>query len=369
MLQRTPLYDLHVAANAKLVDFSGWAMPLHYGSQREEHHRVRRAAGVFDVSHMTLIDVTGTGAQAFLRYLLANDVARLPLGKALYSCMLNEAGGILDDLIVYHLGDGEYRLVTNAATRVKDLAWITAQSANFEVSLATRDDLCMLAVQGPQARTHLLASVAPALQALLADLPAFSVRQHEQHCYATTGYTGEDGFEVMLPHAAAAQLWQTLLAAGVAPVGLGARDTLRLEAGMPLYGNDMDETTTPWESGLGWTVSRKDGNREFIGRRALAEKQAAGRQYAFVGLILTGKGVLRAGQAIRTDQTRLGVTTSGTFSPTLEKGIALARILPLHGEYCEVEIRDKWLPVRVVQLPFVRHGQPTYRPYSTSKPI
>jgi aminomethyltransferase len=356
--RRTPLFKLHQELNARIVDFGGWEMPVQYGSQIGEHHAVRRAAGVFDVSHMCVIDLKGARVRDLLRELLANDVARLSApGKALYSCMLNENGGVLDDLIVYFLGDSFYRLVVNAGTRDKDLAWIRAQAARFGVEVSERTDLAMLAVQGPQARaktTQLLvpADVEPALA-----LENFSARQLGKWFVARTGYTGEDGFEIMMPAADAVPAWRSLNALGVASCGLGARDTLRLEAGMNLYGNDMDESTNPLESGLAWTVWLKDAQRPFIGRAALERIAASGPPRKLVGLLLEDRGVLRSHQKVLVAGAGEGEITSGTFSPTLERSIALARVPAATAAEVQVDIRGKLLNARVVRPPFVRFGR------------
>jgi aminomethyltransferase len=356
MGQRTPLYDTHVASGAKIVDFGGWDMPLAYGSQIEEHHAVRRDAGMFDVSHMRPVDVRGPGARDFLRHLVANNVDKLTQpGKALYTAMLNHAGGVVDDLIVYFVAEGDFRVVVNASTAEKDLAWMdkVRLDGNFDVTLTPRRDLAMIAVQGPNARAKFW-QVRPAARAASEALGAFFAAPAGELFIARTGYTGEDGFEVMLPAAQAAPLWADLKAAGVAEAGLGARDTLRLEAGMNLYGNDMDETVSPLDAGLAWTVDLKTP-RDFVGRAAL-ERDGAGK--AFVGLVLTDKGVLRAHQKVMTAAGE-GEITSGTFSPTLGTSIALARV-PREvkpGDTVQVDVRGKLLAARVVKLPFVRQGK------------
>jgi aminomethyltransferase len=357
MGRRTPLYDLHLSSNARMVDFGGWDMPVAYGSQIEEHHAVRRAAGVFDVSHMGIIDLAGDGALALLRGLLANDVARLTTpGRALYSCMLSPAGGVLDDLIVYYFAAGDYRLVVNAGTRDKDLAWLRPLARAAGVRLVERSDLAMLAVQGPEARAH-VAAVLPGASANDAlTLAPFQALRAGDWCIARTGYTGEDGFELMLPAAAAPDLWRALHARGVRGCGLGARDTLRLEAGMNLYGNDMDESTHPLESGLGWTVAFEPADRNFTGRSALEAARAGGALRRFVGLVLDDRAVMRPHQRARASDGE-GAITSGTFSPTLQRSIAFARLPPGNGQQVEVEVRGRWLPARVVKLPFVRHGR------------
>ncbi|HTY02243.1 MAG TPA: glycine cleavage system aminomethyltransferase GcvT [Rhodocyclaceae bacterium] len=355
MNKRTPLYDAHVAAGAKMVDFAGWDMPIHYGSQIEEHLAVRRDAGMFDVSHMRAVDVEGSDAQAWLRKLVANDVAKLTLpGKALYSCMLNTEGGVIDDLIVYFFTPGHYRIVVNAGTAEKDLAWMQKQAAGTNVSIIGRPELAMIAVQGPAARTRFW-SAFPEAKAVSDNLIIFQAARWGDWLIARTGYTGEDGFEITLPADEAPKVWEKLRSAGVAPIGLGARDTLRLEAGMNLYGQDMDETTLPTESGLSWTIDLKDAARDFVGKSALVARQA---QRQFVGLVLLDRGVLRAHQRVITKQGD-GEITSGTFSPSLQYSIALARV-PMGvnaGEEVEVQIRDKRLKARVVKPNFVRHGK------------
>ncbi|HEX9183512.1 MAG TPA: glycine cleavage system aminomethyltransferase GcvT [Burkholderiales bacterium] len=353
-MSRTPLHAAHLAAGARLVDFAGWEMPLHYGSQIDEHHAVRGDAGVFDVSHMMALDIEGEGARAFLRRVLANDVARLARpGTALYSCLLAEDGGILDDLIAYWLDGARFRLVLNAATAEADLAWLGRQ-AGGDVRLRPRRDLCILAVQGPRAREK-FAQALPELRAAASPLAPFGSAEHEDAFVARTGYTGEDGLELMLPAARAAQAWQRLLAAGARPCGLGARDTLRLEAGMLLYGQDMDTDVTPLECGLGWTVNPASA-RDFVGKQALLARAS---RFQTLGLVLeTQGGLMRAHQAVRTAHGE-GAVTSGSFSPTLRASIALAR-LPLAcraGERVQVAVRDRQLEARVVKPPFVRQGR------------
>lgn len=357
MGQRTPLYDLHVALGAKIVDFGGWDMPLHYGSQVEEHHQVRRDCGVFDVSHMTVVDVTGPQAREYLQRLLANDVDRLQTpGKALYSGMLNERGGVVDDLIVY-LGMYGYRVVVNASTRDKDMAWMQAHTEGFDVTLTERADLAMLAVQGPNAREKTAELVTPSRAALIRELKPFQGKADGDWFIARTGYTGEDGLEIMLPASEAPGFLNDLVGAGIAPAGLGARDTLRLEAGMNLYGQDMDEDVTPLAANMGWTIAWEPAERDFIGRKALEAQKAAGDAPKLVGLVLEERGVLRAHQVVRVAGVGEGEITSGSFSPTLGKSIALARVPAATGDRAEVEIRGKWYPVRVVQPNFVRHGK------------
>lgn len=360
MASRTPLYEQHLQAGGKIVDFAGWDMPLHYGSQLEEHHIVRRDAGMFDVSHMGPVDVTGTDAKKFLRYLLANDVERLYPGKALYTCLLNEQGNIIDDLIVYCLEQDRYRIVVNAGTRQKDLAWFQKQAANFNVVIKERTDLAIIAIQGPQARVKATEVLSAEQKELTANLKPFHAIENNGWLIARTGYTGEDGFEVMVPATQAADFWEKLISVGVKPCGLGARDTLRLEAGMNLYGSDMDETVSPLESNLTWTVMFEPADRDFIGRKALEVQQQQGIKNKLVGLVLEERGVLRGHQKVIVEGIGEGEITSGTFSPTLGFSVALARVPANTGENCFVLIRDKQTPVRVVKPPFVRNGKKVF---------
>lgn len=358
MSNRTALYQNHLEAGAKMVDFAGWEMPIHYGSQMDEHHFVRRSSGMFDVSHMVVVDLRGGDVRAYLQRLLANDVARLKVqGKALYSCMLNEQGGVIDDLITYYLADDFFRVVVNAGTREKDLAWMRQQLGDFKVELTERDDLSMVAVQGPDARELFTTLLSAEDAAKAAALKPFFGADVGPYFVARTGYTGEDGFEVMVSNEDAPRLWNELCEAGVKPCGLGARDTLRLEAGMNLYGTDMDETVSPLEAGLNWTVAWEPENREFIGREALTKQKSQAGLNRFVGLVLEGRGVLRGHQTVILADGSKGETTSGTFSPTLQKAVAMARVPASIGERCEVEIRNKRLPARVVKMPFVRNGK------------
>ncbi len=341
-----------------MVDFSGWEMPLHYGSQLKEHLLVRNSAGMFDVSHMQVVDVRGPGARAFLRFLLANDVGRLKEpGRALYSCMLNEQGGVLDDLIVYFVDDMFYRVVVNAGTAAGDIAWMQAQAGGFDVRVEPREDLAIVAVQGPEARSRVQPVLDEDVRQAAAELAPFHAVSGREMFVARTGYTGEDGFEVILPAPRAAGFWQALVRAGVGPAGLGARDTLRLEAGLNLYGQDMDRDVTPLESGLGWTVAWEPAQRRFIGREALEAQRDDPARRKFVGLVFHGKGVLRAHQKVSVDGRVVGEVTSGSFSPVLGRSIALARVARDVGPACQVAMRGKWVPVQVVRPPFVRHGK------------
>jgi aminomethyltransferase len=341
-----------------MVDFAGWDMPIHYGSQLKEHEIVRSDAGMFDVSHMTVVDITGSDAKVWLQKLIANDVAKLGFeGKALYSGMLNEQGGVVDDLIVYLTAFG-FRMVVNAGTTEKDLAWMDKQSAGFDVKLQVRRDLAMLAVQGPTAIDK-VCSVKPALADAIRALKVFQGLPSGEWFFARTGYTGEDGLEIMIPAAEAITFFNELKDAGVAPIGLGARDTLRLEAGMNLYGHDMDETVSPLEAGMGWTIAWTEG-RDFIGRSALEAQKAAGVAMKQVGLVLEGRGVLREGQKVVVDGIGEGIITSGTFSPTLKHSIAIARVPAATGATAQVDLRGTLTDVRVVKMPFVRNGKKVF---------
>ena len=361
MLRKTVLNDTHRAQGAKMVDFGGWDMPLNYGSQIEEHHQVRRAAGMFDVSHMTVIDLSGQQARGFLRRLLANSIDKLKKpGKALYSCMLNEQGGVIDDLIVYLLGEDSYRIVSNAATRDKDMAWIEAQAKGFDVQVRERPELAIIAVQGPQARDAVIGLVADGDRERVTALGKFAAldvasAEGVPLFIARTGYTGEDGFEIVLPEDGAVAFWNALAEAGVKPAGLAARDTLRLEAGMNLYGQDMDEEVTPYVAALGWTVSLDEG-RDFIGRQVLEQQKAAGVPQQLVGLVMDERGVLRHGQRVLTDAGE-GQVLSGTFSPTIGKAIAFARVPAGEPGQVRVDLRGREVPLRLVRYPFVREGQ------------
>ena len=366
-LKATPLNSAHRASGAKMVDFGGWDMPVNYGSQIEEHHAVRSDVGMFDVSHMCVVDLEGDNVRTFLRGLLANNVDKLQVpGKALYSCMLNEQGFVVDDLIVYYFSETWFRLVVNAGTATGDIAWIEARNAatNSGVKVAQRRDgdgaFALIAVQGPNARAKVW-QVLPETRAASSDMKPFNAVIVKDTAFgevmvARTGYTGEDGFEIAFPATQAEALWNALAAAGVKPAGLGARDTLRLEAGMNLYGQDMDDTVNPLDAGLAWTIDLVS-ERDFTGKAAL---EAMGQNARFVGLILREKGgVLRAHQKVIATSGATGEITSGTFSPSMQQAIALARV-PMDvaiGDTVQVEIRDKKLLATVVKLPFVRNGK------------
>ncbi len=354
MLKQTTLNATHRAMGATMVDFGGWEMPLNYGSQIAEHHAVRQNAGIFDVSHMAALDIAGADTIAFLRQLLANDVKKLYPAKALYSLLLNESGGVVDDLITYLIAPDFARLILNAACAEKDIAHITAcaQKWGVDVTLNRRTDLSLIALQGPNALSIFQKSFK---DLNIADLKPFHCRVFPKAFIAYTGYTGEAGVECLIPNDSATTFWQTFLENGATACGLGARDTLRLEAGMPLYGHEMNETTNPYEAGLGWTIDLKDESREFLGKSALLEMP---REAQSLGLVLENRGVLREGYAIETKH-GAGKITSGTFSPTMQRAIALAR-LPLKvkvGDSVFVIIRDKKSPAKVVNPPFVRNGK------------
>jgi aminomethyltransferase len=366
-LQHTPLYATHLALNARMVDFGGWDMPVNYGSQIDEHHAVRTDAGMFDVSHMRVVDFTGDQAREFFKFAIANNVDKLTVpGKALYSCLLNTNGGVIDDLIVYYFADDNYRVVINAGTAEKDIAWFGHLNAEggFGLTISPRRDFAIVAVQGPNAREKVW-QVLPETRAATEHMKPFNAVQFPLTPYgdvmlARTGYTGEDGFEVTIPSTKVEAFWKALVAQGVKPAGLGARDTLRLEAGMNLYGQDMDDNVSPLDAGLAWTVDLADKDRTFVGRGALEKN---GSKAGFVGLILLKEngragGVLRAHQKVITPDGE-GEITSGTFSPSMQESIAFARVPPSvkPGDTVHVLIRDKQLPASVVKLPFVRNGR------------
>lgn len=359
MVAKTPLHTNHLACGARMVDFHGWEMPLHYGSQLNEHLFVRQNAGLFDVSHMTVVDVLGAGGRQFLRHLLTNDVDQLQhVGRALYTCMCNEHGGIIDDLIVYQRTPDNYRLVLNSATREQDLTWIRDKIRGFSAGLQERTDLSMLAVQGPLAIQKTLSILNPYQVDALSTLAPFECVDVGNWFFARTGYTGEDGLEIIVPEEDIGNLWTALLQAGVKPCGLAARDTLRLEAGLLLYGQDMDEHTSPLESGLNWTVKWQPDDRDFIGKGALISQKQHGLKYKLVGLTLQDKGIMRTGQRVFIEGRPDGVITSGTYSPTLSQSIALARVPIETGEQVSVEIRGKQITANVSKPRFIKHGKP-----------
>jgi aminomethyltransferase len=354
-MNKTPLNEMHRESGGRLVEFAGWELPLHFGSQLEEHHAVRRNAGIFDVSHMTILDLEGENGNAFLRTVLANDIDALERsGQAQYGCLLNEQAGIVDDLMVFRRGHHRFRLITNAATRDKVMAWLQKHIASFSATMTLRSDLAMLAVQGPRAKNLTDGCFPTELREKLPFLKPFELTELDEWFIATTGYTGEEGYEIVLPLAEAPGLWRKLVAAGVKPCGLGARDTLRLEAGLRLYGLDMDETVSPLESGLGWTVAWQPEERIFIGREALEAQRQRGDLRRFVGLVLEDPGVLRSGQRVIVPNLGEGRVTSGGYSPTLDCSIAFARIPPGQDEYCQVEIRGQMKKARIISPRFIK---------------
>lgn len=356
----TPLLRQHKDAGAKIVDFGGWALPVNYGSQIEEHHAVRKACGLFDVSHMTVSDITGPQTLPFLEKLLANDINKichLP-GKALYSCLLNISGGVIDDLIVYYINDQHCRIVSNASTNQKVMAWISEQISSFDAQLTERSELALLAVQGPEALAVCAQCLPRDFAAVAGSLNRFQGAFWGDEFIGRTGYTGEDGVELIIGAALAQDLWSQFIDAGVRACGLGARDTLRLESGMALYGNDLDEDHTPLESGLDWTVVMDD-DRDFIGKTALLEKP----KYQSIGIILNDRGVIRGHQSLLLNDTVIGEVTSGTFSPSLEQSIGLARVsadtkLSL-GDVVKVAVRNKQLNATISRTPFLKNGTAT----------
>ena len=369
-MRKTPLFDEHLALGAKMVDFSGWEMPLHYGSQVREHHAVRKGCGMFDVSHMGVVDLTGPHVEKLLRFLLSNDVARMPQpGQAQYSLLLNTSGGISDDLIAYRIGKERFFLVVNAGTRDKDMAWIQVHAPSYDVQVRERTDLAIIAVQGPAAEKHIdICQPTAAGHSLFSKkraihLETFHFLESNRWRISRTGYTGENGFELIIPVENCVSLWESLLRTGVVPVGLGARDTLRMEAGLHLYGHDMDGRTNPLVSGLKWAVAWEPKDRDFVGRQALKPLWEQEVPHKRVGLILQGRGVLRNHQKVFLDNQPVGEITSGGYSPTLERGIALARVANAVsiGAICQVDVRGQLLTVQVVRPPFVRHGKPAFR--------
>ena len=356
MGKKTPLFEKHESLGAKMADFGGWDMPIHYGSQIEEHHAVRHDAGVFDVSHMTVVELHGADGLSYLDRLLANDMSRLTIsGQAMYSAMLSETGGVLDDLIVYSTGD-PYLVVANCATRGKDLEWMRLLAKGYDCEVVERPEFAILAIQGPRAIEKVTSIVGEGKASFIGGLKVFQGGWCDGWFIARTGYTGEKGVEIILPKDQAVVFWGGLLEAGVRPIGLGARDTLRLEAGMNLYGNDMDESVTPLESNMANTVFLE--GRDFLGADALRNQI---EHDELVGLVMAGKGVLRARYPVFSNGALVGEITSGAFSPTLGKSIALARVSATSSNMT-VEIRGKMQAVACVNPPFVRNGKKVYKP-------
>ena len=358
MSQQTPLHNLHVQASAKMVDFNGWSMPINYGSQIAEHESVRNNCGIFDVSHMTILDFEGAQARDLIRYIISNDIDSLKNEcDGLYSAMMNESGGVIDDLIAYKMPFG-YRLVVNCATRGKDLKWISSHLKKFEVTMKERNELSILAIQGPQSEKIL---------SLCSNLPTVALKNKMrlqgtikgETFISKTGYTGELGFEVILPNDESKILWQEAIAVGAKPAGLAARDTLRLEAGMNLYGFEMDESISPLECNMEWTVSLKDSKREFLGKEAFLTKKNSNDCLHLVGVLLEERAIIRSGQEVYLDakKTVKGIVTSGTYSPTLKKSIALARVPRLKKDICYTEVRGKLLEAKIGKPRFIKEGK------------
>lgn len=361
MAHQTPLYQEHLISGAKMTDFQNWSLPLNFGSQIDEHNAVRTQAGIFDVSHMLITDISGAQTKAFLQFLLANNIDKLTqAGKALYTVMLNDAGGIIDDLIVYFLAEGQYRIISNAGTRMRVTQWLEQHAQKFDCTCQIREDLALIAVQGPQT-TSIVCDVLQSTQAnhCLQQLKPFHTCTLDTWCIAATGYTGEAGFEIMLPATDAVSFWRNCCTAGAMPCGLGARDTLRLEAGLCLYGHEMNEETSPLISGLGWTVAFEPSSRDFIGKAALLADQNPSQK--LVGLVMTDRGVMRPQMSLYTAPNNTselaGSITSGGFSPSLECSIALARIQTQSPEYLFIQLRQGWVKVKVTPPAFFRRGK------------
>ncbi|MBF0590404.1 MAG: glycine cleavage system aminomethyltransferase GcvT [Magnetococcales bacterium] len=357
-MNRTSLFERHQQLKARIAPFGGWEMPIDYGSQIKEHKAVRERCGLFDVSHMGVVDLHGPEVELFLRYLLSNDVARIPEdGRAQYTLMLNEQGGVVDDLIVYRMATGWFRLVVNAGGRDRDMAWIRRWMVRFKVTAEMRDDLGLLALQGPESDDRLMEITNPALGEQAVALKPFHALMVGDVLIARTGYTGERGFEISAPREQIERIWDGAMEAGVQPVGLGARDTLRLEAGYNLYGSDMDQETSPLATGLGWVVCWDPEDRLFIGRTALEAERLSGSAWKRLGVVLEGRGVLRDGQELLSGEgdRLIGLVTSGSFSPMLGKGIGLARLRAdvKVGDLCQVNQRGRKLTAKLVKPPFI----------------
>ena len=364
-LKRTPLFETHKALGARLVEFGGWEMPVQYSSIIEEHRAVRDRAGLFDVSHMGEFRVVGAGALAFLQYLVPNDVSRLTDYQALYSQICRPDGGTLDDLLIYRHGEDHFMVVVNAGTMPKDWAWFSEQAAGrADVTLTNiSDETALLALQGPLAPQILQPLTTTSLSEIVYYHFRPSVVAGVECLISRTGYTGEDGFELYCSPGAASALWHALLEAGkpsgLLPAGLGARDTLRLEAGYCLYDHELTEEITPLEAGLGWSV-KLNKEADFIGKQALADEKASGLRRKLVGIELRERGIPRAGYAILKDGERIGAVTSGTMCPTLGRAAAMGYVPPAFaqvGTEIAVEVRDKPLPAVIVPLPFYKRAK------------
>ena len=352
-MNKTPLHNAHIQLGAKMVNFSNWEMPISYSSLIKEHNAVRNAAGIFDVSHMSVFDFDGGNQIAFFKKIFANDIKKIYKdNKAIYGALLNEEGGILDDLIIYH-ANNKFRLVSNCSTREQNKQWLEKYAVEFGVKVMERSDMGILAIQGPDALNKILEI--KEIDAQVNTLQSFGCMFEGDKLYARTGYTGEDGLELIVPTQDINHLWDQALELGCTPIGLGARDTLRLEAGLNLYGNDMTINNHPYESNLGWTIDMSDKNREFIGKNALLSIDQSKSQ-KIVGIILQDKGVLRSGYEITHEQGK-GVVLSGSYSPTLQSSIGLARVDQGYKENGKVMIRNKVLNIDFVSPRFLGQGK------------
>jgi aminomethyltransferase len=361
-LRRSPLNEIHVEAGARLVPFAGWTMPVQYASVIEEHRAVRERAGLFDVSHMGELRVRGAGAEGFLQRVTPNDVSKLTPGRAHYSGLLTEQGTYVDDLLVYRLAEEDFLVVVNAANTEKDLAWLAERQVEGATVEDESDRWALLALQGPRAE---------AILSRLTELDLAAIRYYRfaegevagrSMIVSRTGYTGEDGFELYVPPEAAPDLWRSLMAAGadqgLQPAGLGARDTLRMEAGMALYGHEIDDTTTPLEAGLRWVVKMDKG--DFVGRAALERQEQAGLERRLVGIEVAERGIARQGYPVWSGERRVGEMTSGTWSPTFEKALGMAYVpveLAEPGTPVDIEIRQRRVGARVAEIPFYRRSK------------
>ena len=361
-LRRTPLHDRHRAAGGKLVPFAGWEMPVQYAGVIEEHRAVRTAAGLFDVSHMGEVSVQGPDAERFLNAITPNDVAKLRPGRAHYSGLLTERGTYVDDLLIYKLAEADYLVVVNAANRERDVAWIQERRSGDVAVRDISDDYALLALQGPKAVEILAPLTGTDLSAI--KYYGFAMGEVDGHraILSRTGYTGEDGFELYVSPEAAPAIWDRLLAAGAShglvPAGLGARDTLRLEAGMALYGHELDEQTTPWEAGLDWVVKLDKG--DFLGRDALVRQKEQGVPRRLVGFEVTGRGIARDGHEVKAGGRRIGAVTSGTWSPSFERALGMAYVeagSETTGSDVEIDVRGRAVPARLATIPFYRRSR------------
>ena len=352
-MNKTPLNKSHIELGAKMVNFSNWEMPISYSSLIEEHNAVRNTVGIFDVSHMSVFDFDGDNQVAFFEKIFANDIKKIYKdNKAIYGALLNEEGGILDDLIIYH-ANNKFRLVSNCSTREQNRQWFEKHAVEFGVKVMERSDMGILAIQGPDALNKILKI--KEIDTQVNTLQSFGCMFEGDKLYARTGYTGEDGLELIVPTKDINHLWDQALELGCTPIGLGARDTLRLEAGLNLYGNDMTINNHPYESNMGWTIDMSDENREFIGKDALLSIDQSKSQ-KIVGIILQDKGILRSGYEITHEQGK-GVVLSGSYSPTLQSSIGLARVDQGYKENGKVMIRNKLLNIDFVSPRFLGQGK------------